>query len=72
MTIARPQHSQCYRLYDCIQAAVAKLVDKDDGRKEWGAHRVKLLLELIPQYPEFPLGNYTMKISLTSIALLCR
>ena len=60
MTIARPQHTQCCRLYDCIQAAVAKLVDKDEGRNEWGAHRVKLLLELIPQHPTFPLGDYTM------------
>ena len=70
MTIAKPQHCQCCRLYDCIQAAVAKIIDKDVGRKEWGAHRVKLLLELIPQYPEFPLGNNTMKFPYINCSII--
>ena len=50
------QHNQCYRLYHCIQAAVAKIAEKDDTKKEWAAHRIRVLLDLIPQIPQFPLG----------------
>ena len=55
---SRVHHSQCYRLYNCIQAAVARMVENDDTRKEWAAHRVRLLLELIPQNPTYPLGKH--------------
>lgn len=48
---------QCYRLYYCIQAAVAKATGGDDKKKEWAAQRVRFLLNLIPEKPLFPLGN---------------
>ena len=53
----RVHHNQCHRLYNCIQTAVAKMVENDDTRKEWAAHRVRLLLDLIPQSPTYPLGK---------------
>ena len=55
----KDDHSQCYRLYSCIQAAVAKLVETDETKRQSAAQRAKILLELIPQNPSFPLGNLT-------------
>ena len=54
----RVHHNQCYRLYNCIQIAVARMVENDDARKDWAAHRVRLLFSLIPQNPTYPLGNF--------------
>ena len=45
---------QCSRLYSCIQAAVSRVVTSDNT-KEWAIRRVKILLDLIPQQPKFPL-----------------
>ena len=45
---------QCSRLYSCIQAAVAHTVTSDNT-KEWAIRRVKILLDMIPQQPKFPL-----------------
>ena len=42
---------QCSRLYNCIQAAVARA----DISKKFAERRIKTLLELIPQKPKFPL-----------------
>ena len=42
---------QCTRLYYCIQAAVARA----DNSKKFAEHRINVLLELIPQQPNFPL-----------------
>jgi hypothetical protein len=53
------EHTQCHRLHDCIQGAVAKLIENDDTRKEWTAQRVKVLLALIPQSPTYPLNDCT-------------
>ena len=54
----RQQHNQCNRLRNCIQGAVARLIENDDTRKEWTAIRVKLLLDLIPQHlPKARLGK---------------
>ena len=47
---------QCYRLYSCIQAAVARAVNSDKS-KQWAIRRVNILLDLIPQQPSFPLTN---------------
>ena len=52
----KKSHYQCSRLYDCIQAAVARVVDSEKS-KEWATRRVKILLDLIPQQPAFPLGE---------------
>ena len=52
------QYTQCRRLYHCIQAVVAKIAERDDTKKEWAARRVKLLLDLIPSNPCFPLSEY--------------
>ena len=50
-------HAQCTRLYNCIQAAVARMVDTEKS-KEWAGRRVKLLLDLIPHtQPSPPLGT---------------
>ena len=51
-------HTQCCRLRSCVQVTIARLVESDETRRQWGAHRLKLLLDLIPQKPEFPLGMY--------------
>ena len=45
-------HPQCYRLFYCIQAAVAVATGGDDMSKEWVAQRVRLLLKLIPDKPD--------------------
>ena len=50
---------QCYRLYSCIQAAVARAVNSDKS-KQWAIRRVNILLDLIPQQPTFPLANDDM------------
>ena len=42
---------QCSRLYNCIQAAVARA----DNTKKFVEHRIETLLDLIPQQPNFPL-----------------
>ncbi len=54
----RQCHPQCYRLFYCIQAAVAKATGGDDMNNEWAAYRVRLLLRLIPDRPDLskPLG----------------
>ena len=54
--IEKKAHCQCSRLYDCIQAAVARVVDSEKS-KEWATRRVKTLLDLVPQQPTFPLGE---------------
>lgn len=46
----------CSRLYDCIQAAVAEMIGSKK-RTDW-ATRVRILLQLIPQKPDFPLGLF--------------
>ena len=55
-TRAKGDHTQCCCLRNCVQATIARLVESDETRRQWGAHRLKLLLDLIPQRPEFPLG----------------
>ena len=57
---------QCYRIYNCIQAAVARLVKDDDIRKDWAANQVKLLLDLIPQYPQFPFSKADNYVNICS------
>ena len=52
----RRESYQCFRLYSCIQAAVARAVDSDKS-KQWAIRRVNILLDLIPQQPTFPLVN---------------
>ena len=47
-------YPQCVRLHSCIQAAASRLPDNQN--KERAAERVKLLIELIPCEPVFPLG----------------
>ncbi|XP_019860584.1 PREDICTED: E3 ubiquitin-protein ligase rnf213-alpha-like [Amphimedon queenslandica] len=52
------EHSQCSRLYNCIQAAVASLIETGDSRKQTtAAMRVEILLKYIPPNPSFPLGT---------------
>ena len=46
-------HSQCSRLYNNIQAAVAFLTESGARRQ---SSRVQILLKLIPQNPKFPIG----------------
>ena len=53
---SRRESYQCFRLYSCIQAAVARAVDSDKS-KQWAIRRVNILLDLIPQQPTFPLVN---------------
>ena len=54
----RQCYPQCYRLFYCIQAAVAVATGGDGISKEWAAKRVRLLLKLIPDGPDLskPLG----------------
>ncbi|XP_019853235.1 PREDICTED: E3 ubiquitin-protein ligase RNF213-like [Amphimedon queenslandica] len=57
---SKKQHSQCSRLYNCIQAAVASLIETGDSRKQTAAAmRVKILLKHIPPNPSFPLDTKT-------------
>ena len=60
-------YTQCVRLNSCIQAAASRLQDSTHN-KQRAAERVKLLIDIIPRKPNFPLGmwlqlftyNYTM------------
>ena len=52
-------YTQCVRLNSCIQAAASRLQNYTQN-KERAAERVKLLIELIPHKPVFPLGIYHM------------
>ena len=49
-------YTQCVRLNSCIQAAASRLQNYTQN-KERAAERVKLLIELIPCKPVFPLGS---------------
>ena len=52
-------YNQCRRLYHCIQGAVASVAGDDSNyNKEWAAKRIKILMELIPLSPIFPLSMY--------------
>ena len=57
-SVTRPHraNNQCYRLYNCIQAAVAKLVENEVTKKRRTA-QVRLLQDLIPHNPSYPLGK---------------
>ena len=50
---------QCVRLNGCIQAAASRLQDTDYN-KQRAAERVRLLINLIPRKPVFPLGIYNV------------
>ena len=48
-------YTQCVRLNSCIQAAASRLQDSTHN-KQRAAERVKLLIDIIPHKPDFPLG----------------
>ena len=48
---------QCIRLNSCIQAAASGLQTSAQNSQQ-AAERVKLLIQLIPSQPKFPLGTY--------------
>ena len=48
-------YTQCVRLNSCIQAAASRLQDSTHN-KQRAAERVKLLINVVPHKPDFPLG----------------
>ena len=58
----KKNHLQCIRLYYCIQAALAKLTENYEEYKQSITSRVKILLSIIPQKPDFPLGKAIMPL----------
>ena len=50
-------YTQCVRLNSCIQAAASRLQDSVVN-KQRAAERVRLLIDVIPRNPVFPLGKY--------------
>lgn len=68
MPSSKLHHPQCYRLYYCIQAAVAKASGGDDMKKEWAAQRVRLLLNLIPEKPDL---SHPLGISMLNHCIVC-
>ena len=56
-------HTQCVRLNSCIQAAASRLQDSSLNNQR-AAERVRLLIQVIPRKPTFPLGKLLL--------LLCR
>uniref|UniRef100_A0A1X7TWB5 RZ-type domain-containing protein n=1 Tax=Amphimedon queenslandica TaxID=400682 RepID=A0A1X7TWB5_AMPQE len=52
-------HSQCSRLYNNIQAAVAILAESGAKRQFSFVLRVQILLKLIPRNPKFPIADDT-------------
>ena len=56
-------HTQCVRLNSCIQAAASRLQDSSQNNQRV-AERVRLLIQVIPRKPTFPLGKLLL--------LLCR
>ena len=49
-------HTQCVRLNNCIQAAASRLQDSSQNNQR-AAERVRLLIQVIPRKPTFPLGK---------------
>ena len=49
-------HTQCVRLNSCIQAAASRLQDSTLSRQR-ATDRVRLLIQVIPRKPTFPLGT---------------
>ena len=54
-------HTQCVRLNSCIQAAVSRLQDTTLS-KQRAAERVRLLIQVIPSNPIFPLGETVLSV----------
>ena len=50
------EHTQCVRLNSCIQAAASRLQDFSQNNQS-AAERVRLLIQVIPRKPTFPLGK---------------
>ena len=50
-------YTQCVRLNSCIQAAASRLQDSVVN-KQRAAERVRLLIDVIPRNPVFPLGKF--------------
>ena len=53
----RPFSNLCVRLNSCIQAAASRLQDSSQNNQR-AAERVRLLIQVIPRKPTFPLGKY--------------
>ena len=65
---------QCVRLNSCIQAAASGLQTSAQNSQR-AAERVKLLIQLIPSQPIFPLGMYMIlnyMLLMAVLFLLCR
>ena len=56
-------HTQCVCLNSCIQAAASRLQDSSQNNQR-AAERVRLLIQVIPRKPTFPLGKLLL--------LMCR
>ena len=52
-------HTQCVRLNSCIQAAASRLQDFSQNNQS-AAERVRLLIQVIPRKPTFPLGKFSL------------
>ena len=53
-----PMYTQCRRLHICIQAAASRLIQFTPN-KRWATKRIEILIRLIPDEPNFPLGKHT-------------
>ena len=62
--VVHQMYTQCTRLNSCIQAAASRLQDSTKN-KHRATKRVELLIQLIPQRPSFPLGEYPLQAEYT-------
>lgn len=65
-----PSDQQCCRLYDCIQATVAKLLVDCEKFNKGGVRTVNILLQYISSFPEFPIGK-RCSLSVTAPLYCC-
>ena len=61
-------YTQCVRLNSCIQAAASRLQDSVVN-KQRAAERVRLLIDVIPRNPDFPLGKFLHSILCDTLAI---
>ena len=48
------------------------IAERDDSKKGWGVDRLRILLEIIPKKPTFPLGNYSNEIIIIIYSCFCQ
>ena len=65
------EYTHCVHLNSCIQAAVSRLHDTTHNNIQRAAERVRLLTQVIPHQPSFPLGMLSTPRLYQNMLYLC-